>query len=389
MIGRLPRQCRQQQLRRPISGGKKSKKTGRSLAPVLTRRTLETVSNANTYVRTQAIKHKATELDYTYIGHVYAVSKHGAFANKPQVIPLTGLEGCTGIAVVSEKGYWISHFMEVAMDADQPDHKTMWSHLIKDATNGKAGKYTPPHQLSDIFDAESKPTIYISRPKHNGAKLYTPLINQIMAQIKKGPLANAAEEEFDYKKMMGDQEKNTLGETTARGKMLVEYTNDQQKDSKTQSPQQAMYRVWLEDKDYSKTWPALKTQQGTASNEEAGDKVTKQEYTNHCLVDTSKTIPNENLDDILAAICNKASLDVGSPISAAHQKTQIKIGMSSSQTGCHPSPASKKLPRTQCKRAVTKALESCPNPAGGFLGNKPLTWNAKGLGCVDISVYEE
>ncbi|KAJ4358420.1 uncharacterized protein N0V89_003002 [Didymosphaeria variabile] len=293
----------------PVSGGKKSKKTSRSLAPVLTRRTLDSVSNANTYVPTQAIKHKATELDYTYIGHVYAVSKHGSFANKPQVIPLTGLEGCTGIAVVSEKGYWISHFMEVAMDGDQPDHKTMWSHLIKDATHGKAGKYTPPHQLSDIFDADSKPKIYISRPKHNGVKLYTPLINQIMAQIKKGPLAHASEIEFDYKKMMGEAEKNTLGETTARGKMLVEYTNDQQKDSKTQSPQQAMYRVWLEDKDYSNTWPALKTQQGTAGDEEAADKVTKKEYTDHCLVDTSKTIPKDNLDDILAAICNKAQLD--------------------------------------------------------------------------------
>ena len=88
----------------PIGGGKK-KKTTRAIAPVLTRRTLDTVSNANLYVVKESDKHRATQLDYNFpTGHVYTVSKSGTWGNRPQTIPLTGLEGCTGIAVVSEKG---------------------------------------------------------------------------------------------------------------------------------------------------------------------------------------------------------------------------------------------------------------------------------------------
>ena len=56
---------------------------------------------------------KDNELDYTF-NNDFAVSKHGEFLNEAFPIFLTGLEGCTGIAVISERGYWISHFVSFA-----------------------------------------------------------------------------------------------------------------------------------------------------------------------------------------------------------------------------------------------------------------------------------
>lgn len=80
---------------------------------------------------------------------------------------------------------------------------------------------------------------------------------------------------------------------------------------------------------------------------------------------------------------------MSSAISKTHGDTQITISMNGNQKGCHPTPASgKKLPRMHCRKNVKRALTECPNPAGGFFGSKPMTWNAKGLGCVDISVHK-
>ena len=153
--------------------------------------------------------------------------------------------------------------MEVAVDPEQSDHKVMWNHLINDVTHGRSGKYTPPHEYKDIFDAATNPKIYISRPKRGVKALYTADIHKILAQIRKGLLSNAPiAQEFEYHKMY-QKEIGTLGDTTARGKMLLEYTNDQKRDDKTQSPQQAMYRIWLEDHQHPVSWAALDNQKGT------------------------------------------------------------------------------------------------------------------------------
>ena len=284
----------------PVNG--KNKKVSRAIAPVLTRRTLIDVDDPNKYVVAQVIQHEASELDYTYpTGHVYAVSKYGTWTNRPQSIPLTGLEGCTGVAVVSEKGYWIGHFMELAMDTKQSDHETMWDHLLRDVTNGRQGKYTPPHDVQGIFEAVTKPQIYISRPQRDGKMLHTSFINKILGQIQKGQLKNApVARDFHYHKMTPKEVK--LSNENAAGKMLIEYTNDQEVNGQTQSPQQAMYRIWLENHPFPVSWAALANQRGETA-QGAGNNAIRDEFTNHCLSDPSRSIPKADRDDIVAAIC--------------------------------------------------------------------------------------
>jgi hypothetical protein len=50
------------------------------------------------------------ELDWSINGAT-AVSKHGRFGSTPLTAWVTGIEGCTGVAVVSDKGYWLAHFV--------------------------------------------------------------------------------------------------------------------------------------------------------------------------------------------------------------------------------------------------------------------------------------
>jgi hypothetical protein len=50
------------------------------------------------------------ELDWSINGAT-AVSKHGSFGSAPLTAWVTGIEGCTGVAVVSDHGYWLAHFV--------------------------------------------------------------------------------------------------------------------------------------------------------------------------------------------------------------------------------------------------------------------------------------
>lgn len=209
------------------------------------------------------------------------------------------------------------------MATELPDHKALWSHLLKDVTNGRAGKYTPPHEINDILNADAKPLIYVSRPKRDGKMLHTSYINKILAQIQKGRLKSTpVARDFDYHKML-PEELDTLGETTAAGKMLLEYTNDQKKNDQTQNPQQAMYRIWLENHPYPVSWAALANQRSEAAQEE-GNNVIRDEFTNHFLSDPSRTIPKADRGDIVAAIC-KGNLNRKLTLATIGDKHQIDI----------------------------------------------------------------
>ncbi|KAJ4288503.1 hypothetical protein N0V90_011739 [Kalmusia sp. IMI 367209] len=341
--------------------------------------------------KTIPLAHKNRELDYNFQG-TYAVSRHGTFTNKAEVSWVGGLEGCTGIAIVSEKGYWITHLMEEAFE-NIPKAKPMWNKLIADVTHGSR-RYTVPSTHSDIFSADSNPTIY------EGIKtLYHTEINQIMRHIQKGILASAHLETLTYKKPASVAEANR-NDGTARGKILIEYTNDQKVDDKTQTPQKAKYRVWLESHKHEHDWSAKANQMGSGSNEEEAPKATVPEYRKHCVTDDSKSIDSSDdaIAEAIALMCSSAKLDVKSLVhktySGKSSKTQetididMKIGMSANQKGCKTSTGGKKeIPRIFCKSQLKKALTMCPNTANtGYLGAKPLTWSSS-FGCVDLTMH--
>ncbi|PVH96763.1 hypothetical protein DM02DRAFT_104283 [Periconia macrospinosa] len=347
------------------------------------------------------------ELDYAYATH-FAVSKNGTFVNKPYAAFATGLEGCTGIAVVSKKGYWISHFMEIAFQTDQ---KPKWDNLWTAVTKGNA-KYTIPSTLTTIFGEGTEPVIYIMRPRDADTKkiLYDSQIKDIMGKVRTGVLKDAKEIPWEYLKPKDEKELNTVFETTARGKMLIEYDNNNNppKAETTSSPgtasatatptptttpvQSAAARIFMEDKVYTQEWTATEPQI-KGEKETPVDKIPDHRAT--CLEHASKSITK---DDLFTAF-NSAftgGVDIAKPISKtgtfksaddAAIEVQFNIKLSASQKGCKTS-SHTKIMKTGLRSAVRAAMGQCPKGASKdeFMGVKPDV-HSSGVGCLDMEIF--
>lgn len=290
--------------------------------------------------------------------------------------------------------------MEVAF-LDTPEGKKNWNSMMNALKNGEK-RYVVPSTLTDIFDKDSDPKVYYMQPKVNSNVLYKSKVAEIMKYIKQGVLSSAADKDLEYKKPMSDAEKTTQVETSARGKILIEYANDQQEHGKTKDPQQAMYRVWLEKNDYTEKWDAYANQKNGAESPVASPTPTPQpsvpEYRKTCATDAQVALSKDDkvVDDAIAAFCDKAKIDISSPVSKTHSGTsadgksvEMKLGMrmSANQEGCKPVGANKSVPRIKCKTLLGYALAQCPNPEGtAFLGTRPLVWNSA-LGCIDVDIY--
>ncbi|PVI01209.1 hypothetical protein DM02DRAFT_654722 [Periconia macrospinosa] len=373
------------------TGAAKPKPTKRAESYIesLERRTLKDVSasEADKYVIDTISKAGSTNgLDYTF-NNDFAVSKHAAFANKPFPMFVTGLEGCTGIAVVSEKGYWISHFMEIAY---QPEEKAKYDNLVKAVKNGNA-KYTRPETLKDLFGEGTNPEIYLMRPRDGVTNelLYETQTKNLMAEIQQGILKGVKVNKLEYKKPKDENELNTEFERTARGKMLIEYDNNQQVDGKTASPQAAIARVFMEKQIFKQEWAAKENQlEGAADPDKP---VESPVHKPTCLTDDANALTETDITKAFDSVFGGGALDISNPISQVGTngdvKVQFNIKFSASQSGCKVS-SSKKIMRTAAKRMLLEVAKQCPKSGSTteFMGVKPDVHNSA-LGCLDVDIF--
>lgn len=373
------------------TGATKPKPTKRAESYIesLERRTLKDVSasEADKYVIDTISKAGSTNgLDYTF-NNDFAVSKHAAFANKPFPMFVTGLEGCTGIAVVSEKGYWISHFMEIAY---QPEEKAKYDNLVKAVKNGNA-KYTRPETLKDLFGEGTNPQIYLMRPRDGVTNelLYETQTKDLMAEIQQGILKGVKVNKLEYKKPKDENELNTEFERTARGKMLIEYDNNQQVDGKTASPQAAIARVFMEKQIFKQEWAAKENQLEGAADPDKPVEAPVHKPT--CLKDDANALTEDDITKAFDSAFGGGALDISNPISKTGTngdvKVQFNIKFSASQDGCKVS-SSKKIMRTAAKRMLLDVAKQCPKSGSTteFMGVKPDVHNSA-LGCLDVDIF--
>jgi hypothetical protein len=90
---------------KPTSKSKpgKSGKVTRSLKDIA-------IPGRQQHVRDTIKANQEDELEWNIVG-TSAVSKHGKFGSAPLTAWVRGIEGCTGVAIVSDHGYWLAHFV--------------------------------------------------------------------------------------------------------------------------------------------------------------------------------------------------------------------------------------------------------------------------------------
>ncbi|KAH7467711.1 hypothetical protein FOMA001_g15388 [Fusarium oxysporum f. sp. matthiolae] len=248
----------------PKKGKGKGKSIPRSLE--LEERSLDDIedlwgtdaSAANEYVMEQidSVAAKDDELDWNLIQHD-AVSGQGSWAEKPLRKYIRGLMGCTGIVIVSDKGYWFAHFMETGF-LDRGDN---WkSKIIKPLQQG-TNKFITPRSLAKsggILNKANNVKIYVSTPRtktsteQNPVLLYKSKVDELLSHItgRGEPLNGVQVITRGYLKPESEAELEAF-HNRANGKVLIEYDNNQLDVNGNQpNPKERMYRVWLEHKYY-------------------------------------------------------------------------------------------------------------------------------------------
>ncbi|PCD23582.1 hypothetical protein AU210_015099 [Fusarium oxysporum f. sp. radicis-cucumerinum] len=213
---------------------------------------------ANEYVMEQidSVAAKDDELDWNLIQHD-AVSGQGSWAEKPLRKYIRGLMGCTGIVIVSDKGYWFAHFMETGF-LDRGDN---WkSKIIKPLQQG-TNKFITPRSLAKsggILNKANNVKIYVSTPRtktsteQNPVLLYKSKVDELLSHItgRGEPLNGVQVITRGYLKPESEAELEAF-HNRANGKVLIEYDNNQLDVNGNQpNPKERMYRVWLEHKYY-------------------------------------------------------------------------------------------------------------------------------------------
>ncbi|KAK2668549.1 hypothetical protein RAB80_015929 [Fusarium oxysporum f. sp. vasinfectum] len=200
-------------------------------------------SAANEYVMEQidSVAAKDDELDWNLIQHD-AVSGQGSWAEKPLRKYIRGLMGCTGIVIVSDKGYWFAHFMETGF-LDRGDN---WkSKIIKPLQQG-TNKFITPRSLAKsggILNKANNVKIYVSTPRtktsteQNPVLLYKSKVDELLSHITgRGEPLNGVQ---------------VITRGYLKPESSYQYDNNQLDVNGNQpNPKQRMYRVWLEHKYY-------------------------------------------------------------------------------------------------------------------------------------------
>ncbi|KAF4428871.1 hypothetical protein FACUT_9328 [Fusarium acutatum] len=245
-------------------GKSKGKSIPRSL--VLGERSLDDIEDlwgtdataANEYVMEQIDSDTGSvnELDWNLIQHD-AVSGQGSWAERPLRKYIRGLMGCTGIVIVSDKGYWFAHFMETGF-LNRGDN---WEKKIIKPLQQGTNKFTTPRSLAGsggILNKANNVKIYVSTPRtktsteQNPVLLYKAKVDELLSYItgRGEPLNGVQVITRGYLKPETEAEVQAF-HNRANGKVLIEYDNNQLDVNGNQpNPRERMYRVWLEHKYY-------------------------------------------------------------------------------------------------------------------------------------------
>ncbi|KAH6889338.1 hypothetical protein B0T10DRAFT_513799 [Thelonectria olida] len=195
------------------------------------------------------------QLDWVF-ANFDLVSGHGSFGDVDMKRWVVGLVGCTGIAIVSKTGWWLSHFMEPGFISGNKYDISRWDNRIIAAMNDGSARYTKPDDLTgdgDILNLGNDPIIYLSTPVDaSGARLYNDKVNIIMDKLTGdgAPFAGVEVKELGYRKPDGDVQQG-LWQNSAHGKIMIEFTPNQIDDDEdfnevTPDPREKMTRVWQE-----------------------------------------------------------------------------------------------------------------------------------------------
>ncbi|KAF5691886.1 hypothetical protein FDENT_3254 [Fusarium denticulatum] len=196
------------------------------------------------------------ELDWNLIQHD-AVSGQGSWAERPVKKYIRGLMGCTGIVIVSDKGYWFAHFMETGF-LNRGDN---WEKKIIKPLQQGTNKFTTPRSLAGpggILNKANNVKIYVSTSRtktsteQNPVLLYKTKVDELLSHItgRGEPLNGVQVITRGYLKPETEAEVEAF-HNRANGKVLIEYDNNQlDVNGKQPTPKERMYRIWLEHKYY-------------------------------------------------------------------------------------------------------------------------------------------
>ena len=182
---------------------------------------------------------------------------------------VSGLEGCTAVVIIGEKGCWISHFWQApSFEADDATFQDQVIHSIEQGDNGNVNMKSPfaggtGTRIPELADGDLgfQPELWILTPVGDGGVGY--LFDTRVGQIEQAlvgagrAFAGIAPQRVSYVPL------HPPDANSARGKVLIQYTNDQQDDMGNQivCPQSALYRLWFEGNKVSDhSWPATGNQ---------------------------------------------------------------------------------------------------------------------------------
>ena len=182
---------------------------------------------------------------------------------------VSGLEGCTSVIIVGEKGCWISHFWQApSFEADDATFQDQVILSLEQGDNGNVNMKTPfagntGTRIPELADGDNgfKPEIWVSTPVGEGGAGY--LFDARVGQIEQALVGPGRAFAGITPQRRGYTPLHPPDARSARGKVLIQYTNDQQNEmgDRIVCPQSALYRLWLEgDKVADHSWPATGNQ---------------------------------------------------------------------------------------------------------------------------------
>ncbi|KAL8699462.1 MAG: hypothetical protein Q9201_005989 [Fulgogasparrea decipioides] len=170
---------------------------------------------------------------------------------------VSGLEGCTSIIIIGEKGCWLSHFWEQPWFLGYKDNPTsgvqnFQQNVLNDLENGDGDNMPSPfaaggqtQRIPELVDGDGgfKPEIRVITLMENGEYTYDTEVT-LMEQALTGPgkaFEGCTVTRTGYARNQPDKR-------SANGKVLIQYTNEQETRNfePMYCPAKAIYKVWVE-----------------------------------------------------------------------------------------------------------------------------------------------
>ncbi|OTA98039.1 hypothetical protein M426DRAFT_28833 [Hypoxylon sp. CI-4A] len=232
------------------------------------------------------------ELNWYSLTGVVAVSQYWRFLNKANNKYVTNVVGCTSITIISEKGVWMSHFMETGFMLED-GRKSERDRMDQSVQNGDSRYVKPSGYAGDDGDLNKDSTnvqVYVSAPcetKDDGSGnevcdeedgdtkwMYKERLNSLLNTLTGPgtPFDGVKVTKRGYIKPADRETVDNLADSSARGKVVAQYDPIQFTDDFQQNnPRHAKYRVWLESTPYDHEWVASACQGGNAPNQKRDD----------------------------------------------------------------------------------------------------------------------